>query len=196
MLNSISMFNLENMQQVDNVQRPSYPRSIKRKHPSKYHHIDEQNQMSLVDMATAIKVNNVQKNESTNYIKTKEEKLAEAKANLDEAMKKLEAAKKELATRQKQLDTIREKMRNVTDPVKNERYKIAYNMLKTEFECVKAKARAAEGEVLKLQKIIELLEAKQSNGVELANGDAQSLAKVLKENPKIKMGTAKQVKGA
>ena len=119
MLNSISI-NFDNMQQVDNGQRTSYPRSIKRKYPLQYHHIDEQNQMSLVDMARAIKVNNVQKNESTNYIKTKEEKLAEAKANLDAAMKKLETAKKELATRQKQLDTIREKRRNVTDPVKKE----------------------------------------------------------------------------
>lgn len=195
MLNSISMFNLENMQQADNVQRTSYPRSIKRKYPPQYHHIDGQNQMSLVDMAAAIKVNNVQKNESTNYIKTKEEKLAEAKANLDAAMKKLEAAKKELATRQKQLDTIREKMRNVTDPVKKERYKVAYNTLKAEFECAKAKARAAEGEVLKLQKIIELLEAKQSNGVEQANNDAQSLAKLIKEKPATETATAKQVKG-
>ena len=46
-------------------------------------------------------------------------------------------------------------MRNVQDPVKKERYNVAYNMLKAEFECAKANFRAAEGEVLKLQKKIK-----------------------------------------
>ena len=123
--------------------------------------------------ANAGKVNNVQENESVDYIKTKEEKLAEAKANLDAAKKKLEAAMKEFETRQKQLTSLREKMRNVQDPVKKARYNDAYNMLKAEFECAKAKARAAEGEVLKLQKKIELLEAEQTNEVAQANKKVQ-----------------------
>ena len=125
--------------------------------------------LSVSEMAEAIKdanagkVNNVQENESVDYIKTKEEKLAEAKENLDEAKKKLEAAMKEYETRQKQLTSLREKMRNVQDPVKKARYNAAYDMLKAEFECAKANFRAAEGEVLKLQKKIELLEAEQTN---------------------------------
>ena len=159
MLNSVPMFNFENMQQVDNVQRVSYPGSIK---TPQYHHIDEQNQMSLKDVAAAIKVNNVQEKGSINRISTKEEKLAEAKAKLEAAKKEFDAAKKEFETRQKQINTLREKMRNVTDPNKKMRYETAYSMLKAEFECAKARVRAAEGEVLKLQKIIELLQAENA----------------------------------
>ena len=122
-----------------------------------------------VNAANAGKVDNVQENESIKNDSTKEEQLAEAKANLEAAMKKLDAAREEYASKESKLNSIEENMKHTKDPTIRKIYISAVVSAKIALVKAEEKVRAAENEVSQLQKKIELLEAEQANNGEKAN---------------------------